>query len=231
KRALIPFKPSGKILLIGEGDFSFASSIVITGLSYDVVATSFDSEKQVLEKYPETVSKCLSTLGINLDSLKADNKKRKFEDLKSAEIEEKRRFDCVMFNYPHTGKGITDQDRNVLDNQKMLMGVFESVKYVLRYEEEEDEDDAKLNFKFENENVRPRGVFAVTLFDSMPYTLWNIKTLAKNSGYRLVRSGPFEWDAFPGYAHKKTKGLGDTNKRAETRNARVHVFEMVEKYD
>lgn len=41
----------------------------------------------------------------------------------------KRKFGCIVFNFPHTGSGITDQDRNIRQNQGIFFSFFLCKKY------------------------------------------------------------------------------------------------------
>src|ERR1700760_4520242 len=54
KSAAIPIDPLDKVLLIGEGDFSFATSLVEDHGCSQVLATTNDSEEACLTKYPNT---------------------------------------------------------------------------------------------------------------------------------------------------------------------------------
>jgi 25S rRNA (uracil2634-N3)-methyltransferase len=47
----------------------------------------------------------------------------------------------------------------------------------------------------------------VTLFEGDPYSLWNIKDLARHSGLEVKRSWGFQADAYPGYKHARTLGV------------------------
>lgn len=81
------------------------------------------------------------------------------------------------------------------------------------------------------------GQILVTLFEGEPYTLWNIRDLARHCGLRLVESFRFPWSAYPGYQHARTIGDITTGKdrsaegkrkgawRGEEREARCYVFE------
>lgn len=62
QRPTIPFQPTDKILLVGEGNFSFTRALVVhpppgSGLEYlppgNLTATAYDSEEECYEKYPE----------------------------------------------------------------------------------------------------------------------------------------------------------------------------------
>ncbi|KAF5096517.1 hypothetical protein D0Z00_002758 [Geotrichum galactomycetum] len=51
---LLPFKEDDRVLLVGEGDFSFAASIVREGFVKFLVPTALDDEATVAAKYPDS---------------------------------------------------------------------------------------------------------------------------------------------------------------------------------
>jgi hypothetical protein len=96
-------------------------------------------------------------------------------------------FDRIMFNFPHRGAGIKDQDANVRTNQELLLSFFSCATQLLA----------------------PGGEVLVTIKTGAPYTLWNVAKLASQgsgNGLRLHTAMPFEASAFPGYAHRHTHG-------------------------
>lgn len=92
------------------------------------------------------------------------------------------------------------------------------------------------------EEERPKttgpGQILVTLFEAEPYTLWNIRDLARHAGLKVVTSFRFPWGEYPGYRHARTVGEiegkeREEGKRAgkwrgEEREARMYVFEKKE---
>ncbi|KAK9370234.1 hypothetical protein V1509DRAFT_617158 [Lipomyces kononenkoae] len=242
------------ILLVGEGDFSFTKALLLPPHSCapeQITATAFDSRDDIEKKYSDTAEAILKFLEeftapeepINGDSEKSDEEDEvhgsSFDDDDSAlpcrdgvtdgghteEVKKvkvlfkvdatalaktkylrKRKFDCCIFNFPHTGSGITDQDRNILKNQELLHGFFQSVSSV----------------------ISPSGRVVVTLFDGLPYSLWNLKELAKASGFDTVRSGKFVWEHYEGYKHRRTSGMGETTKKAQERDARTYIFQKID---
>lgn len=76
------------------------------------------------------------------------------------------------------------------------------------------------------------GQILVTLFEGEPYTLWNIRDLARHAGLRVVTSFRFPWTSYPGYSHARTLGEiegrhgGRGGWRGEEREARTYVFEV-----
>ena len=71
------------------------------------------------------------------------------------------------------------------------------------------------------------GTIIVTLFEGEPYTLWNIKDLARHSDLEVQRSFKFQPEAYPGYAHARTLGNieGGGGWKGETRLARTFIFQ------
>ena len=132
-----------------------------------------------------------------------------------------------MFNFPHTGKGVKDQERNVRDHQNLVLGFFKSCKELFQ----------AINSKWlksrlqygDTESLQLSeegwGKIILTLFAGEPYDSWRIKVLAKENQFQLQRSNRFQWEIFPGYHHKRTNSEQDTTKPAEERESRIYVFE------
>jgi 25S rRNA (uracil2634-N3)-methyltransferase len=91
--------------------------------------------------------------------------------------------------------------------------------------------------------VQSRGRILISLFEGEPYTLWNVRDLARHCGLRVVTSMRFPWWKFPGYKHARTignirkkgkgigkgGGMGDGDRggwKGEEREGRWFVFEM-----
>jgi 25S rRNA (uracil2634-N3)-methyltransferase len=71
----------------------------------------------------------------------------------------------------------------------------------------------------------------VTLFEGVPYTLWNIRDLGRHSGLEVKESFKFQATAYPGYRHARTLGVvkgknGEVGGgwKGEERPARSYVF-------
>lgn len=79
--------------------------------------------------------------------------------------------------------------------------------------------------------ARSTSSIIVTLFEGEPYTLWNIRDLARHSGLQVEKSFKFQAKAYPGYKHARTLGVvkGKNGEdgggwRGEERPARSFVF-------
>ncbi|WVQ84523.1 hypothetical protein IAT38_006677 [Cryptococcus sp. DSM 104549] len=128
QRATVPFGVQDTVLLLGEANFSFARSLILEPHNlpgHQILATAFDNEEVTLKKYPDAQA--------NVEALRAGGVKVEFgvdagalEKCKA--VGKGRRWSRVVFNFPHVGAGITDQDRNILTNQHMLLRFFRSVE-------------------------------------------------------------------------------------------------------
>ncbi|TXT15917.1 hypothetical protein VHUM_00420 [Vanrija humicola] len=125
--ATIPFARDDTVLLLGEANFSFAHALVI-GRGHPahlVCATAFDSEEETYDKYPDAKAHVAalraagSRVAFNIDAGALDRAHKV--------VGKGRRWSRVVFNFPHAGSGITDQDRNVRDNQLLLQRSLASV--------------------------------------------------------------------------------------------------------
>lgn len=205
---LIPFDKEDKILFLGEGNFSFAVSCIENHLEHaeNVLATCFDTEEQLLSKYPEASD--------NMDIIRGScgSVQHSVDAVKLHIQFPTRKFDCVVFMFPHVAAGIADEDRNVRSNQKMLMAFFSSVQHILE----------------------PGGMVAVTLAIGKTYDLWDIRGVAKKTGLSVKTSGPFLGAAFPGYQHRRTQKSSEASReftggKGEDRPARWTLFTKPEK--
>ena len=119
------------VLLIGEANFSFAASLItiLKGDCSKILATTYDSYDISLKKFPDLVSN-LSLFkdaggralfgidGTKLDSfLKVKNLRKLLQsqsnDMEIEELAVTNTFDKIIFNFPHVGAGIKDQERNI----------------------------------------------------------------------------------------------------------------------
>lgn len=249
----IPFDKNSTLLLVGEGDFSFARSILQADyiLPENLIVTSYDASIAELNlKYPHTFQENYDFLidqGVNiffridatnfLKSFKL-TKKTPWTKILGPEWHHKY-LQNIMFNFPHTGRGIKDQDRNIREHQELMFGYFNSCKQLFQLVNNDPKKtsakqytagyslspDGKDNGLEEN----GLGKVIVSLFTGEPYDSWQIKVLAKNSGWKIERSNKFQWDQYPEYHHKRTNSELDTTKPATERDARVYVLEAFNK--
>ncbi|KAI8598291.1 hypothetical protein EDD21DRAFT_309614 [Dissophora ornata] len=188
-----PYNGNDTILLVGEANFSFAKSLALEILNRGdtITATTLDSFTKMTEKYTDAqqnvkdLEDAGATVLFEVDATKL-NKIKSFKG---------KRFSKIVFNFPHAGAGIKDQDRNVVSNQKLMRAFFESATPFLT---DTDVGDRK------------PGEIHVTVKTGLPYDLWNIKRLATGSGLLGNKTSfPFKPQQYPGYEHRRTIGFKD----------------------
>jgi 25S rRNA (uracil2634-N3)-methyltransferase len=199
----VPFEAEDRILLIGEGDFSFAKSIIEDHGCCDVTATCYDSTDELFEKYKPQADEHVKfledegqTVLYGIDATKLDSYKA---------LKKGAQFDRIIFNFPHVGGKSKDVNRQVRFNQELLVRFFTAALSLLASE----------------------GTIVVTLFEGEPYTLWNIRDLARHAGLEVQRSFKFLAAAYPSYSHSRTLGNidGGGGWKGENREARSYVFQ------
>ncbi|KAK0466329.1 uncharacterized protein EV420DRAFT_1261678 [Desarmillaria tabescens] len=233
----IPFSATDTILLIGEGNFSFARALIqdaplpLTHIPPgNITATAYDSEEECYSKYldAQEIVALLRERGVEVHFGVDASKLDKIALLKG------RRWDRICWNFPHAGKGITDQDRNILSNQVLVLNFLRAAASLLKIgpmpsvtgskkkkrANDDDDDDEEVEDADEDKSVETgtRGTILITLRNVPPYTLWEIPKLAKhpppptsgstppNPAYIILRSFVFHRDIWKGYEHRMTKG-------------------------
>lgn len=291
-RSRVPFTNVDQVLLVGEGDFSFALSLVKRNSLASVVATSYDDQATLASKYPDVQETLQVLQGFGQRSNTCHDPKLEQSDKKEEEewngfshdeeddhlkdnfeasprsriailhgidatsLSKRHRkslspyvpFTKIVFNFPHTGGLSTDVNRQVRANQELLVAFFNSAKLLLattsspakdlpfsRDLDEEEVEDSDFEAQ-QYSNQQRVGRILVTLFEGEPYTLWNIRDLARHCGLQVVESFKFPWTAYPGYKHARTIGDITTGKdrtnegkrkgawRGEERDARCYVL-------
>ena len=119
---------------------------------YKRQATSYDSYDELVAKYPnvEDTVKLLIESGVKVihevDALNmvASLKLTPTPKLKKAKVElfaDHANLDYIMFNFPHTGRGMKDVDRNIRDHQQLVLGYFKSCNQVFDIVNNQIKDD------------------------------------------------------------------------------------------
>jgi 25S rRNA (uracil2634-N3)-methyltransferase len=107
RRSTIPFKALDHILLVGEGNFSFAVALLKhppTPLDHlppaNVIATAFDTEEECYTKYPDAE--------LNVRALREKGAQVLFgvdaTRLEKTSALKARVFDRIVWNFPHAGE-------------------------------------------------------------------------------------------------------------------------------
>ncbi|XP_037493780.1 uncharacterized protein At4g26485 [Jatropha curcas] len=175
---------SQKILLVGEGDFSFAVCLGRAfGSATNIVATSLDSKDELKSKYSKAIVhlKELEELGCTIvhgvDAL----------TMRQHPLLNNKSFDRIVFNFPHASLIWREHDWLQIElHKKVVEGFLKSARNMLS----------------------KNGEAHVTHKTAHPFSNWEIVKLAKQVGLCLVEEVRFNiWD-YPGYENKKGYGLG-----------------------
>ncbi|WFD07924.1 25S rRNA (uracil(2634)-N(3))-methyltransferase [Malassezia vespertilionis] len=137
RRHVLPFAQDDSILLVGEGNFSFALSLLrMPHLHppHQILATSYDTEDEVCKKYPDApaiLAEIRALAGGHADSILAfgvdAGALQKCELVTGKAHTDPRRWSKVWFGFPHVGAGHKDEHRNVLANQVLILRFLVSV--------------------------------------------------------------------------------------------------------
>ncbi|XP_050149617.1 uncharacterized protein At4g26485-like isoform X3 [Malus sylvestris] len=182
EKKIMHYSSSQKILLVGEGNFSFAACLATAfGSANNIVATTLDSKESFMDKYPDAVRKWKKLKGkgcVVLHQVDVDTMSQ--HPLLAAKL-----FDRVVFNFPHAG----------------FIGMESQ-----RFQIELHQDLVKRFFAAASAMLTGRGEVHVTHKTANPFSRWNIVKLAEEVGLYLVEEAPFKRADYPGYLNKKGSG-------------------------
>ena len=247
-RSLYPILPRSTVLVVGDWDFGYSKSLLqLFGHQISLVATVYDSEKTVLEKYATASENIAFLQDFPNCTIMYDVDCGKLHKLLKGQ-----QFSRIIFNFPHVGKGIKDQDKNVAANQRLLRAYFENCKPLLKVassknslsyntnfitineDELTSEHIATLEFKNnqDNDSHDEMPEIHVTMKVGDPYDLWDIKQVAWKCGLKCKESFDFYFEKYAGYFHRKTSGDrresndedGEQNEIVEGKRCKTFVF-------
>ncbi|NWH19403.1 FDXA1 protein, partial [Grus americana] len=188
-----------RVLLLGEGNFSFAASLCGAAGTY-VVATCYESEEEVSGRGRAAESiRRLRERGAEV-MFSVDCTK-----LKDYFFPEKREFDCIYFNFPHCGR-----KAGVVKNRELLAHFFRSSAEVLT--EKGEVHVALCNGQGGTPADQPRREW---------HNSWQIVAVAAGAGFILSDVHPFKAETIHGY---KCTGYRSQDKSFCVEGALNHIF-------
>ncbi|KAK4846544.1 hypothetical protein QYF36_018874 [Acer negundo] len=195
-----------KILLVGEGDFSFSSCLANAfGSATNMVATCLHSKDVQKTKHRTSIA--------HLELLKRKGCTVLHEvdvhDMNHHQTLYYMKFDVIIFNFPHAGhyNYLRETDDELIEMHKALLEGF---------------------FKSARELLNEKGEVHVTHRDDFPYKRWNLEKLARKSGFILKQKVEFKKVDFPGY-HNKRGGEINCNKKFPLNECFTFKFSLPEK--
>ncbi|XXG80117.1 hypothetical protein AAC387_Pa09g1055 [Persea americana] len=179
------YSSSHRILLVGEGDFSFSACLARAfGSANNMVATSLDSRAELEVKYLmagvylEEIGKlgCKVFHGVDAHTM------AKHPDLSFME------FDRIVFIFPHSRLGYPEHDLFQISLHEQLVEGF---------------------FKSAGEMLSSNGEIHVTHKTAYPFSLWRLEELASELGLILLEEANFYKSDYPGYDNKRAYNWRD----------------------
>lgn len=214
----LPFSTGLRVLTVGDGDLSFSYSLASLGV--DVIPSVYETKDEFIDKYVDNFYDKL-TREFNTETVFDFDVTKKIN--KSPE-----EWDILVWNFPHTGQGIKNQEHNVFSQQKLLSKFF-SILNNLMTKRNGDQVVTPLVVKnvqddlpIVNNNVieTKSKLIYITIWCGEPYDSWNVKKIASKNNFKCLFSFPFTPDLYPFYRHVKTKG----SKSLFSKPARTFVF-------
>jgi len=200
------YAPGERVLLVGEGNLSFARALcrhLKSGAG--VYATCLDAEEVLKTKYADAAKhrkeieeKFGGTVLTGVDALRL----HRVKEFKGA-------FRKIVFNFPHLGSGEKDVEKNILQHKQLIAGFLASAVKCL-----DPEHDCQIH---------------ISLKSGEPYKSWKIvqTTRASVPELELQTVVPFVPQAWEGYEHRRTKGFSEfseSNNEELSKGAKVYVF-------
>ncbi|XP_051195928.1 uncharacterized protein At4g26485 [Lolium perenne] len=176
------YSSAQSILVVGDGDLSFSLALAAAfGSGQNLVATSLDSYDALTSMYGKAQSNVtkLERLGATVfHSVDAKMMKR-HPCLKM------RRFDRIVFNFPHAGFiGPEQQDNMIKAHQLLVRRFFRNASHLLR----------------------PDGEIHLSHKTGQPYDRWQIEELAHEFSLVISEMVTFRKQDYPGYNQKRGDG-------------------------
>ncbi|GAB4845879.1 hypothetical protein Ancab_024883 [Ancistrocladus abbreviatus] len=183
-----PYTSSQKMLLVGEGDFSFSACLAVAfGTAANMVATSLDSREFLCKNYRKAMRNILELTSRGCTVMHGIDA----TEMASHHALHAMKFDRIIFNFPHTGifrnSGVSTRSR-IRQYQRLVSMFLENAKRMIKV-------DGEIHI-----NHKSNGFFR----------RWKIPQLAADEGLRLIEAVHFNHRDYQGYSTKFGFG-GDKN--------------------
>ncbi|KAL8135524.1 hypothetical protein AgCh_010244 [Apium graveolens] len=175
------YSSNQKILLVGEGDFSFSKCLANAfGSASNITATSLDSQESLMSKYTAAsaniqelkVLGCTILHGVDASVMRYDSRLNCCS------------FDRIVFNFPHSGI-FKEKNAAVIELHKGVVRGF---------------------LRNAIEMLATNGEVHITHKTEDPYIRWNLKELGEETGFCLVEKSSFYIWEYAGYSNKRGQG-------------------------
>ncbi|XP_046736890.1 ferredoxin-fold anticodon-binding domain-containing protein 1 isoform X4 [Diprion similis] len=198
------FHSNEKVLLVGEGNFSFGVCLSKLDQSISLTATCYESPIvfESAKKNAEYLRNHGARVLLGVDATKLGE----YFPLVSEE------FDKIIFNFPHTGGKM-----KISRNRKLLREFFISAENLIK------RTGSILVSLCNGQGGTPADSPQRRWDDS-----WQIVEMAAYGNFLLTGVQPFSRDEFPGYT---SVGYRSLEKGFGTENLLVHIFQKAEKPD
>ncbi|POO03691.1 S-adenosyl-L-methionine-dependent methyltransferase [Trema orientale] len=176
------YSSNHQILVVGDGDFSFSLSLARSfGSASNILPTSLDPFDVVTKKYKKAKSNLENLRKLGTTPLHDVNATL----MKIYSVFSMRKFDRIIFNFPHAGFcGKEDDIRVIHKHRSLVHGFFWNARSMLR----------------------PDGEIHVNHKTTPPFCLWNIEELATWNSLVLIKCVDFNIRDYPGYNNKRGDG-------------------------
>ncbi|GAB2293082.1 hypothetical protein Dimus_027297 [Dionaea muscipula] len=195
------YTSSQKILLVGEGDFSFSACLADAfGSATNMVATSLDSWEFLCKHYEGAMWNILNLTGRScavVHGIDATMIAWKYSPLQEMQ------FDRIIFNFPHVGvfKYDAPREASLRDHRKLIRMFLANAKMMIKM-------DGEIHIRHKSNGF---------------FRDWNIQQLGENEGLQLIETMPFHPYEYEGYNTKFGFG-GKANRNFDCHPSNTYRF-------
>ncbi|KAJ3127721.1 hypothetical protein HK100_009586 [Physocladia obscura] len=238
-RKLPYFSPSDAILLVGEGDFSFAAALA-KALDYSqtnssnsgsITATSFDSYSEVSGKYSSEATARIAALKIlkrvfvlhKLDATRMAADPRIMPPRDNGGPAHLAPIHTIVFNFPHIGGGT---QRDTIANKRMLLAFFKQSQILLATSFKNANNNTNNNISAGKIKSKNEYRVLVALRSTPFYEKFGLEEVAVAAGFSLLERVLFDADRWTalGYISQRTNPAQRDAPSCE--NADLYVFNL-----